>query len=300
MKPVFLAALLAFLPVLRAAAEPPGRRIALVIHADDPRERGLYDKLAQAYRGRASVSLYELDAALVSNPIAKGKLVAQLVTSDLVVAVGDGATEFATRELEDVPVYFADATVVAGRALASPSVSGLFSYSVDGLLDAVKALRLGIVGVVFTPGYEPVAEWIRAGAAARGLEVVEKKVSASKDLSPVLRGLLERSRAIWVVGDPLLVRGAGFEFIEERTLSLGVPVVGPGEWDVAHGALLGYRADPGEQTAAAERSIDLLLGRRAAPRLAPAPRGGTILLNATLAGKWRFAPTRGLRWSELR
>ena len=301
MKSALLTALLVCLPALRGAAEPPQRRIALVIDAADPAERGLFDKLAAVYRGRASVSLYELDDAHISDPIKKGRVLSALETSDLIVAVGDGATEFAAREVEDVPVYFVDATVVAGRRLASPSVTGLFSYSVESLLDAIKALHLGAVGVAFTPGYEPVADWIRTGAAARGLDIVVKRVATPKDLAPAVRGLLERTHSIWVVGDPLLVRGAGFEFIRERTLSLNVPVVGPGEWDVERGALLGYQANPADQAAAAERSIDQLLRHgEAGPRLSPAPRGGDLLLNATLAEKWDLAPTRGLRWRLLR
>jgi ABC-type uncharacterized transport system substrate-binding protein len=272
-----------------------------VIDTGDRAERGLFDALAAAYRSRASVSLRVLDEAAIANPIAKGKLLADLENNDLVVAVGDGATEFAVRELEDVPVYFVDATIVAGSRLASSSVAGLFSYSIDGLLDAVKALRLGAVGVAYTPGYEPVAEWIRIGAASRGLEIVEKKISAPKDIAPAVRGLLERTRAIWVVGDPLLMRGAGFEFIRERTLSLNVPVIGGGEVDVRRGSLLGYRAVLADQAAAAEKAIDRLLRRGLAePRLNPAPPGGTLLLNATLAGKWKIEPTGDLRWNKLR
>src|SRR5437763_159078 len=128
MRPAVLAsALLACLPASRAAAQPP-RRIAFVIDVDESSERALFERLAKNYGGRASVSVYELDRADMANPIAKGKLLAELEARDLVVAVGDGATEFTARELEDVPVYFVDATEVDGRRLQSPSVSGLFSY----------------------------------------------------------------------------------------------------------------------------------------------------------------------------
>jgi ABC-type uncharacterized transport system substrate-binding protein len=116
-----------------------------------------------------------------------------------------------------------------------------------------------------------------------------------------VRALLQRTRAIWVVGDPLLVRGAGFEFIRERTLSMNVPVIGAGEWDVKHGALLGYRAAAAEQAAAAERSIDRLLRRGLEePRLNPAPAGGVVLLNAALAERWKIEATGDLHWSKLR
>jgi ABC-type uncharacterized transport system substrate-binding protein len=295
MKAVLLAALLAVLPASRAAADPGPKRIALVVDSADPAERRLFETLAEAYRKRAALSRYELDDASVSNPIAKGKLLAALEDNDLVVAVGDGATEFAAREIDDVPVYFVDATVVDGRLLLSPTVSGLFSYSVDGLLDALKGLRLDVVGVAYTPGYETVADWIRSGATERGLEVVAKRIAAARELVPAVGSLLDKSRAIWILGDPLLARGAGFEFLQERALSLEMPLVGNGRWAVEQGALLGYESDPAAQAAAAERSIDLILGRKVPERLLPASRG-TILYNAALAGKWRLSPPAGARW----
>ncbi|HEX4046198.1 MAG TPA: hypothetical protein VH309_00095, partial [Elusimicrobiota bacterium] len=95
--------------------------------------------------------------------------------------------------------------------------------------------------------------------------------------------------------------GAGFEFIRERSLSLSLPIAAPGPWGVEHGALLGFRSDPAGQAAAAERSINRLLGRgEEGPRLSDAPRG-EILFNATLARKWKLSPPRDdPRWKALR
>ena len=293
---------LAALCAASASAKEPASRVALVIDKADSAERGLFETLAKAYRGRAKLSLYEFDDVLIADPIAKGRLLADLETRDLVVAVGDGATELAAGELESVPVYFVDAAIVKGRRLASPSVSGVFSYNVEDLLDALKALRLDVVGLVFTPGYEPVAELIRGGAASRGFEVFERRISSPKEVAPTIRSLLDRARAIWLVGDPLLMSGAGFEFIQERSLSLHVPLVVPGKRGVERGALLGYQSDLEGEAIAAERAIDLLLRRRRGEtaRLSQAPGGGLVLLNETLARKWGFGPAGRLRWRMLR
>jgi len=301
MKSRLLAALLLCLPSA-LAAEAPARKIAVVVDGEDRGERDLYLGLVQVYKPRGRLLAYELEDAQRNDPIAKGRLLSTLETCDLVVAVGNGATDFAVSELEDVPVYFVDATVVPGRSLESASVSGLFGYSVDDLLDAVKALRLGVVGLAYTPGYEPLAGLVREGAAARGLSVVARRIGSAKELAPAVRSLLDRARVLWLVGDPLLVRGAGFEFIQENTLSEAIPLVGPGQWDVSHGALLGSDPAPAQQEADAVRTIDSLLEHRsgAGPRVRPAARGGVILLNAALAARWKLRTPEGPRWRRVR
>lgn len=300
MRSSVLAALLVCLPAIQAAKEP-ARRVALLIDATDRAERDLFLGLLHVYRDRARVLSYELDDIQRSDPIAKGRLLSALQTCDLVVAVGNGATDFAVTELEDVPVYFVDATVVPGRRLEDASVSGLFGYSVEDMLDAVKLLRLGQVGLAYTRGYEPMAELVRRGASARGLTVVARRIGSPKELPPAVRFLLERSRVIWLVGDPLLVRGAGFEFIRDNTLVAEVPVVAGGAWSVANGALLGSSPNPAEQEAEAVRTIDSILQHRAlASRLEPAARGGVILLNAALAAKWKVRAPAGPRWRRVR
>jgi ABC-type uncharacterized transport system substrate-binding protein len=301
MKSWLLAALLVCLPALQAAEEP-ARRIAVMVDEGDRAERDLYLGLVHVYKPRERLLTYELRDVQRNDPIAKGRLLAALQTCDLVVAVGNGATEFAVHELEDVPVYFVDATVVPGRSLEAASVSGLFGYSVEDLLDAVKLLHLGRLGLAYTPGYEPLADLVRQGADARGVPVVARKISSSKELAPAVRALLDRARVIWLAGDPLLMRGAGFEFIQENALSAAIPLVGGGPWSVSHGALLGSAPNEAQQEAEAVRTIDSILERRpgTGPRLKPAARGGVILLNASLAAKWKLRAPEGARWRRVR
>jgi len=126
-----------------SAAEPGPRKVTVVV---ERRDAAMLDKLAAAAQGRAVLSVHEL-APSALDPIEKGKLVALLQSRDLIVAVGDGATEFVMRELEDTPVYFVGAGLVRGEDLSSPQVSGLFSYSVESLLDAVQAMLPGTLGL---------------------------------------------------------------------------------------------------------------------------------------------------------
>lgn len=292
----------ALLAASGASAAPTARRVALLVERGDALEPAAVRELSAAARGVAELRVFALAPEESLDPIEKGKLLAALQARDLVVAVGDGAAEFVSEELEDIPVHFVGAGLAPGSQLASPGVSGLLSYSVEELLDAVKRVRPGTLGVASTPGYEPVVAWIRAGAAERGMDVVERRVAAPRELVPAIRGLIGKARSIWVVGDPLLARGAGFEFIRERTLSEGVPVIAAGPREVRRGALLGYQPDPEGLAAHAGRTLRRLLqeGLPPADRVQPAPRGGKVVYNEALAGKWGITVPSGTGWRPLR
>jgi len=133
------------------------------------------------------------------------------------------------------------------------------------------------------------------------MPLIERRIGSLKELAPAVRGLLESSRSIWVVGDPALIRGAGFEFIRERTLSRGVPIVANGAWEVRQGAMLAFEPEAsGLGTRAAEMLAALLDGKLGkADRLQPAPREGALLLNGALADKWKLAPPAGRPWRLL-
>lgn len=301
MRSARLALLCAFLAPAAARAEAPDR-VAFVVADSERAGRAIFEKVSRALGPEAEVSRYRLHEDQLSDPIKKGRLLAELANRDLVVAVGDEATDFAARELaEDVPLYFVGAAVVEGRRLQSRAVTGVLSYNVDVLLDAVKSLGLGPVGLAYTPGYEPVVEWIRRGAAERRILLTEKRVDGLKDLAPAIRGLASRSRALWVLGDPMLVRGAGFEFVAERALSTDEAIIGVDEWGVRRGVFLAYEPSTDALSAAARAGIARALkGGAAALRLEQAPAGGTVLLNGPLAQKWKLGAGEGGRWRMIR
>ncbi|MBI3565700.1 MAG: hypothetical protein HY079_10930 [Elusimicrobia bacterium] len=302
MRNILLAVPLAWLLGGPAGATPPERRIAVVLDDAEAEVRPELATIARSFRARPDASFVRLAPRLLADPIVRGRVLADLETRDLVVAVGDDAAEFAAREVAEVPVYFVDVSVIRGDRLASPGVSGMFSYNVDALLDGVKRLKLDRVGLAYTPGYEPVADWVRRGAAARGLALTETRIADVAQVAPAVRGLLRGARAIWLVGDPLLARGAGFEFLRERALSTGVAIIAPEPASVRRGALLAFEGPADPLTREAGATVDALLRGEADPRgrLRPAPAGGALLLNGALADKWKLLVPRGEPWRSIR
>lgn len=310
-RPLPLLALLAASAAVRAPAAaaplPREQRLAVVLEAGDERQRPVLERIRKTVagmRGPPALSVHEFRREELADPIVKGRLLAALAGGDFLVALGDGAAELVTGELEDVPLYFAGVSLLGGERLA-PTVSGTFSYNVDRLLDAAQSLWSGRIGLAYTPGYEPFADWVRRGAAARGLQVRERVIATPKDLAPAVRDLLEHSALLWLAGDPLLARGAGFQFVAEQALSREVPVIAAGGWEVRHGALLAFASDPEALAAEAAAEVEARLrsGRVPAPkaaRLRQGPARGVLLFSEPMASKWKVKPPPELPWRMVR
>ncbi|MDE2038731.1 MAG: hypothetical protein KGO96_08360 [Elusimicrobia bacterium] len=284
MKRTLLALLLAG-PIGLARAENSPPKVAIVIDKLDGAGRPLIDRLSQRLGSEALVSVRELSAIDVADPIKKGRLVAFLDDRDLVVPVGDEATRFVSKEVEDARVFFVGAGIVQGDWLSSKLTAGIFSYNVDQLLDAVQDMPRRTLGFAYTPGYEPVARWIRRGASRRGIELREMRITSLKELAPDIRKLLDSAQIVWVVGDPMLVRGAGFEFLMQQTLSRRLPVIATGARDIKRGAFMSFEPTMAPLAVLASRDISSLLAGKGAPKIEPAPEG-VVLVNRTLSGKW--------------
>ncbi len=285
------------------AGAAPARRVALVVAGDAGARSPLFDAVSRGLAGRDAVTRFVLRPDEDADPIAKGRLLADLQERDLIVPIGDAASRFVTDELGGTPIFFVGAGVVAGESLRERATGGVFSFSVSALLDAAKALKLRRLGVAYTPGYEPILDLIRTGAAARGLRVTGRRIAAPKELGPAARDLLDREQAVWVLGDPLLARGAGFEYLRERSLSRAVPLISTDPGAVARGALLGYEPPQGALAAVAVAGVSRRLDRRASSpgeRLQSAPAGGTVLVNAVLARKWGLPPGPEPGWRRVR
>src|SRR5258708_3979029 len=82
-------------------AAPRGAEIELVVDSrlDSTAARALLPK-----DGKHDIRFHRFDPALVIDPIAKGRLLAELQASDFVVVVGWEAGGWVARELEGVPV----------------------------------------------------------------------------------------------------------------------------------------------------------------------------------------------------
>ncbi|MBI3553346.1 MAG: hypothetical protein HY077_12700 [Elusimicrobia bacterium] len=275
--------------LLAAAAPSLGaeRRITVVVDAQDALKAPVLARLRKAFQGSPLPTIHQFDRSEMSDAIQRGRLLAALQNSDLLVAIGDSATELVLRELEDVSVYFVGGSLIEGGRLASASLAGILSYNVEELLDAAKNLWSGKLGLAYTPGYEAIAASIRSGARTRGFTVMEKKILTLKDIPPAVRELLDQSQIIWIVGDPLLCRGAGFQFLTERALSKQVPIIAAGPWEVSHGAFLAIEPPPDAIASSASDDIKMISGGQDRPetqRIRMAPPGGKIVYNGPLAG----------------
>ena len=270
----------------------------LVVERQDARARKLAGLIAQRLQGRASIRQVEYAETDVGDPIYKGRLVARLESSALVIGVGDDASRFVMREVEDGRLYFVSA-VARGAALGEPRVSGVFTYSIDDLLGALPAGWKSELGLLYTPGYEPIVAQIRARSRQLGARLQERRIARAGELPEAARALMASSRAVWVLGDPVLSRGAGFEYLVEQSLSQAVPLIGAGEAQVADGAVLCSRASDAALAAKASRGIAALLaGEKGEARFDDADAGGAIVYNKSLSERFRLSP-RSSAWRPL-
>lgn len=278
------------------------RRITVVIEARDTMKAPILARLRKSFQESPLLTIREFEISEMSDPLRKGRLLALLQNNDLLVAVGDPATQLVLKELEDVPVYFIGGSLIEGEKIASSSVSGILSYNIDGLLDAARSLWSGKLGLAYTPGYAMIAASISSGAKTRGFAVVEKNISTRKEIPPAIRELVDQAQVVWIVGDPLLARGAGFQFLAERALSKQVPIVAAGTWEVQHGAFLSI--EPPFEALASEaveaiKSISAGQGKPSSARIRPAPSGGRVVYNGPLAEKWKIPSPTGAQWRIL-
>ncbi len=291
----------AFLPLLPALSlgEP---RVAVIVEAGSLPDEELARALLKRLHGVSSPRSLRIGLEDASDPILKGKLLASAQASDLTVLVGDGPVEVLAREMENLAAYFIGVSAARGKLLSQSRTFWLMSYSEEDALDAAGGrLRKGL-GLLYTGGYEPAAALIGEAARKRSIPVSGRKIESREEIVPAVRSLLRDSAALWVLGDPLLARGAGFEYAVERSLSQGVPLIGAGAWEVSRGALLCSRADPERLAEKAFQSILKLLASGDSaplPRFETAPPGGTILYHRALSRRfgvdvhrprWRAAP----------
>ncbi len=291
---------------LAAAGQATGASVTIAVIADatgaDP--RSIVEGLREAAGEGGKVTLYRLPPGGTIDPIQRGRLLARIQSADLVVTIADRATEFMLAEREKIPVFFVGAaSLVRGQALGSPDVAGILPYNIATSLDVLKSMGLAPLGLAYTPGFETVAGQIEVEARVRGLAVIRRAIGSRKGVGPAVRDLVGQARSVWVLGDPLLTRGAGFDFLIEQSLAANVHVVAPGRREVEGGALLSFEPEWAALAGEAVQRVRQRLSGDAAspePRIGPGPATGTFLVNRVLGArldppvppetKWRNVP----------
>lgn len=260
--------------------------------------------IREASGSRSDVNVLVLPDEDPINPIAKGRLLAGLQRADLVVPIADRATAFVLKERESVPVYFVGAaSLVNGSAVTAPEVSGILSYNIGESLTTIRSMGWSPLGIAATPGFAAIADAIEQQAGLKGIATIRRTIEDRSAVGPTVRTLIKSARVVWIVGDPLLTRGAGFEFLIEQSLAAKVPVVAPARWEATRGALIG--TEPSWEAIATVAGAGVRAFLTSGPRadgekLASAPPGGTFFFNRTLAEKWNLAVPSGSTWKPVR
>ncbi|MBI2361794.1 MAG: hypothetical protein HYV15_00200 [Elusimicrobia bacterium] len=244
--------------------------------------------------GADGVRLRTFDPSELADPIVSGRLSARLQDSDGVVAVGYEAGAWAARELEGGRVHFSGgASRLSGAALKARGWSGELSSSPQPFLELARREGWERVGVLLTAGFEGALPELKAAAAARGVALEVRVVLARRGLPEAAQALAERCAALWVLGDPLLTAGPGFDYLVELSLSRRLPLLVPEPGMVDGGAFAAWEADEAEAGArAAELAKRSAGGEWPPPGVRFGGGGGRLRVNEVLRRRWTAGGSR--------
>lgn len=276
-------------------------RFNVVVEGPSPEAAALVKALRSAGGPGEGGALFDMSAVDLANPVEKGVFLARLAKAQLLVPVGEGATRFVARELEETPTFFVGAAVVEGGFLAGPNMAGILGVDPQGILQAAAALGLRRVALAYTPGYVPLADRIAALARPAGIELRRARVDSAARIVPVLQDVFPKVDAVWVLGDPILARGAGFEFLVEESLARKVPVISPTAWGVGRGALFCLKIDFDALAGPASAGLKQILaqGIKLPERRLETASGGTVVFNGGLMRRWGYTVPQEGSWRSI-
>lgn len=233
----------------------------------------------------------------LTDPIRKGRLLSAIGGAELVVPVGDAALAFLLAESAGSRSFFVGAAHAPGRHLAASRLGGIFAYSAEDLLSVLAARpEARRVGLLYTPGYEPVVRVIRAAAARRGVAIQAVLITRPSALPGSLRALSGRVGALWALGDPALSEGAAFEYLVEFALHERLLLLGASAEEVRRGALLASEADQALLLRAGAVELRRILHEApTAPYFGTGPAGGSLIGHPALLRRYGIDPV-GLPW----
>lgn len=222
-----------------------------------------------AAQAGAGVRVSTLERGRAADPITRGRFIGELQAAQLIVAVGNEACGWLGREVEGVPVHCVP------------------PFNPAQVLGFARDAGWTRVAAVHTEGYERLAAEIRATARARGLELLAVRVSERRELPRRLPELMPSLSALWILGDPLLTSGPGFDYLVELSLSQRVPLVAPAAALVEKGAYLGAELDANAVLRHAARLATAASAGKPAP---PLSETGRLLVNDVLMRRWGARP----------
>lgn len=256
------------------ALAPPAAAAKVVLIVADAKQAA-----AAAARAAKDVRVTAFDRVDRADPIEKGRFLASLQASDLVVAAapGSGACGWLNREVDGVPV------------------DCVTPYDGAQVVAFARSTGWRRVAVVHVPGYEKVFGRLRVRARSSGVELAAVRIERPRELPAALPRALLTAQAVWILGGPSLTEGAAFDYLVKATLAKRIPLIAPGAEFVARGAFLGAETD---RAVMLRQAVGLAnaAAAGAAPDDSPAEApGGRLVFNRVLARRWGIAVPEGAR-----
>ncbi|MBI3449981.1 MAG: ABC transporter substrate-binding protein [Acidobacteria bacterium] len=274
-----------FSPAPGAAIRAGGRGVVIALSQDLAPYRAAVD----AFRAETGSPVVVMS---LKGDVAEGAWVLREIREqkpDAVLTVGSLATEILAPQIPDIPVVFCMAMGVSESVLSAKNVSGI-SLNVDPETQ-FRALRRALpgvttVGVVFDPAHS--ASLIEdAGRKAKllGLDLIPRPVSSANDVPGVVRDLVGKVQALWLIPDSTCFSRESFQFVLNLSLEVKVPLLVFSEAYVSAGALLSLSpdyAEIGRQAARMLRRVNVQ-GALAGDRV-EAPEHPRLVINRRTEG----------------
>ncbi|MBS0181007.1 MAG: ABC transporter substrate-binding protein [Nitrospira sp.] len=233
-----------------------------------------------------SVKEYNLNGQL-----AEGRQIARILRAsppDLIFAVGLKAAMAAKLEIFDQPVVFCMVLNPEAYGLPAPNMTGI-AVRLPAATQ-LAALRSALpnrnrVGVLYDEDHN--GDFIRQAhqaAKQHGLELLAVAVHRQEEIPNVVRALLPKIDALWLIQDQTVVSESAIPFFLESTLDAKVPLFTFSSTLVQQGALGALVLDPwavGRQ--AAHIALARLSGHHASTGLLQTPERSQLALNLNSA-----------------
>lgn len=238
-----------------------------------------------------NLPVYNLHGNVENAPKVMTKVLAE--KPELVVALGAKAAYVAKTWSKERPGFAVLFAMVLNwqryNLLAAPNVAGIAAEVAAGTQLAnlsVFSPQLKKLGVIYSDEFTADAiKEIREAAAILGIEIVEEKISHTKEFRLTFKKMSDKVDAFWLLADPLLYTLENVAWLKEQCIKDRLICMGPSSNIARAGILLAVDPDPssiGEQTASLVRAI-LDGGREIKQIGVMQPLGTRVILNMRTA-----------------
>jgi len=244
-----------------------------------------YNEAIEGFRDACNCSVEELTLPENSHADIARRVLDK--NPEAVLAVGIDALEH-LQVIRNVPVLYAMVPSALGIPSSAVNISGVSTYiSADKYLAAIAevAPQAQRIGVIYDPrNSERLMQEASSAAAARGLQLVARKVGRAAEVPQALEGLRDRADLIWMAPDATVINAEAVKQMLLFSFQNRVPVFTFSRKFVEMGAVAAISVLPYDMGAqAGEMAARLLRDRQAGGRVAP--RKTVLVINGKVARK---------------